>query len=67
MLPPMARKTAFPRWTRGPAFLALALHGQRPSTHARSYSCPLWKALLRRERDSGLCVLVHGRHVLAKL
>ena len=47
--------------------LALALHGQRPPTQARSLGRPLWKALLGRERDGGLCVLVHGRHVPAKL
>ena len=28
---------------------------------------PVWKSLLGRERDGGLCVLVHGRHVPAKL
>ena len=51
----------------GHALLALALHGQRPPTQARSHGRPLWKALLGRERDSGLCLLVHGRHVPAKL
>ena len=47
--------------------LALALHGQRPPTQARSHGRPEWKALLGRERDGGLCLLVHGRHVPAKL
>jgi hypothetical protein len=28
---------------------------------------PLCKALLSRERDGGLCLLVHGRHIPAKL
>ena len=28
---------------------------------------PEWKALLGRERDGGLCLLVHGRHVPAQL
>ena len=47
--------------------LALALHGQRPPTQARSHGRPEWKALLGRERDGGLCLLVHGWHVPAKL
>src|SRR5438874_1379348 len=48
-------------------FLALTLHGHHPPTVERSYGCPEWKALLGRERDGSLCVLVHGRHVPAKL
>ena len=51
----------------GQPLLALALHGQRPPTEARSLGRPEWKALLGRERDRGLCVLVHGWHVPAKL
>ncbi len=51
----------------GHPLLALALHGQRPPTEARSQGHPEWKSLLSRERDGGLCVLVHGRHVAAKL
>ena len=51
----------------GHPHLALALHGQRPPPQARSLGHPLWKSLLGRERDGGLCVLVHGRHVPAKL
>ena len=51
----------------GHPLLALALHGQRPPTQARSQGHPQWKALLGRERDGGLCLLVHGRHVPAKL
>ena len=51
----------------GHPLLALALHGQRPPTQARSHGRPEWKALLGRERDGGLCLLVHGRHVPAKL
>ena len=51
----------------GHPLLALALHGQRPPTQARSHGRPEWKALLGRERDGGLCLLVHGRHVPAQL
>ena len=51
----------------GHPLLALALHGQRPPTQARSHGRPEWKALLGRERDGGLCLLVHGWHVPAKL
>jgi hypothetical protein len=40
--------------------LTLALHGQRPSTQERSHGRPLWKALRDRERNGGLCLLVHG-------
>src|SRR5215510_12676868 len=47
--------------------LTLALQGQRPSTHARSPGRPEWKSLRNRERNGGLCVLMHGRHVAAKL
>ena len=47
--------------------LALALHGQRPPAQDRSRGRPEWKALLDRERDGGLCLLVHGWHVPAKL
>src|SRR5215831_14388847 len=47
--------------------LILAVHGECPSTHDRSQGRPLWKVLLRRERDGGLSLLVHGRHVAAKL
>ena len=36
-------------------------------TQARSHGRPLWKALLSRERDSGLCLLVHGWYVPATL
>ena len=51
----------------GHPLLALALHGQRPPAQDRSRGRPDWKALLGRERDSGLCLLVHGWHVPAKL
>jgi hypothetical protein len=51
----------------GHSLLALALHGQRPPTEDRPDGRPEWKALLGRERDRGLCVLVHGRHVPAIL
>ena len=64
---PVARKAAIPWRTCGHPLLALALHGQRPPTQDRCPGRPLWKALLGRERDSGLCLLVHGRHVAAKL
>ena len=47
--------------------LALALYGQRPPTQDRSRGSPEWKALLGRECDGGLCLLVHGRHVAAQL
>src|SRR4029453_7641649 len=47
--------------------LTLALHGQRPSTQGRSHGRPLWKALRDRERNGGLCLLVHGRYVPAPL
>src|SRR4030095_14427326 len=47
--------------------LALALHGPRPSTRARSHGHPEWKALLGRERNGGLCMLVHGWHIPAQL
>jgi hypothetical protein len=46
--------------------LALALHSQRPPTQARSQGRPVWKALLGRECDGGLCLLMHGWHVPAK-
>ena len=49
------------------ALCVLALQGQRPSTYARSVGCPEGKSLLGRERDSGLCLRMHGRHVAAKL
>jgi hypothetical protein len=51
----------------GHSRLVLALHGQRPPTHTRSQGRPVCKSLLGRERDSGLCVLVHSQHVAAKL
>src|SRR5262249_22726076 len=51
----------------GHARLTLALHGQRPSTEDGSHGHPEWKALRGRERDSGLCLLMHGRYVAAKL
>src|SRR5262249_29927881 len=51
----------------GQPLRALALHGQRPPTEDRSLGRPLSKALLGRERDRGLCVLVYGRHVPAIL
>src|SRR5262249_22036042 len=35
--------------------------------HARSHSHQLCKSLLSREYDGSLCVLVHGRHIAAKL
>ena len=51
----------------GHALLALALHGQRPPTHERSVRHPERKALLGREGDGSLCVLVDGRHIPAQL
>ena len=47
--------------------LRIALHSQCPATQARSPGCPLGKSLLSRERDRGLGMLVHGRHVPAPL
>ena len=64
---PVARVGGDPLADLGHPLLALALHGQRPPTHARAPGRPEWKALLGRERDGGLCLLVHGRHVLAPL
>src|SRR2546422_8646239 len=52
---------------QGQPRLALALYGERPPTQARSHGCPVWKALLGREHDAGLCLLVHSWHVPAKL
>jgi hypothetical protein len=34
---------------------------------AHSSGCPECKSLLGREHDGGLCILVHGWHVAAKL
>jgi hypothetical protein len=47
--------------------LALALQGQHPPTVARSPGRPECKAMRGRERDGGLGVLVHSRHVSAIL
>src|SRR5215471_15899297 len=49
------------------SLLTLAVQGQHPSTHDRSQGRPEWKALLGRERDGGLSLLVHGRHIAAQL
>ena len=64
---PVARESSDPLADLGYLLLTLALEGQRPATQDRSLGRPLCKALLGRERDSRLCVRVHGRHVPAKL
>ena len=51
----------------GQPHLPLALHGQRPPRRSPSLGPHEWQALLGRECDGGLGLLVHGRHVPAQL
>src|SRR5262249_19108443 len=50
-----------------PSLLALALNGQGPSTEDCPAGHPECKALVVRERNSGLYVLVHSRYIPATL
>ena len=64
---PVARQAVIPWWTWA---IPASPWPCMASAHPRMivpWANPLWKALLGREYDGGLCLFVHGRHVPAKL